>query len=294
MADQYDSRVRMVRMDDGVRLRTWTTGSPAGRPAVLLVHGGPGLWDYLEPVAALLEPLTTVHRFDQRGCGGSEESDEHTFTRYFSDVETLRRHWGHERWVVIGHSFGATLALAYAVSYPRRTAALGYLSGVGVGDWRTAYRAESRRRMTPAQQHRLTVLSASDTRTAAEEIEFRALCWFTDYADPVEGWRLAVADARRPERINAVANRLLSAEGRDWESPRILDRLGGLDVPARFIHGTADPRPGETVRRLAAAVPGAEFRLLDGAGHEPWIERRELLRAELAELLDATPCGGDR
>jgi proline iminopeptidase len=82
--------MRMVGTDDGVRLRTWTTGTATGLPPVLLIHGGPGLWDYLGPVARMLEPLTTVHRFDHRGCGGSDPSDEHTFARYRADIESLR------------------------------------------------------------------------------------------------------------------------------------------------------------------------------------------------------------
>jgi proline iminopeptidase len=132
----------MVEVDDGVRLRTWTSGTATGLPPVVLLHGGPGLWDNLAPVARMLDPLTTVHRFDQRGCGGSEESAEQTIARYVADVEALRRHWGHDGWVVVGHSFGATLALAYAVANPGRTLAIGYLDGVGVGDWRGAYHGD--------------------------------------------------------------------------------------------------------------------------------------------------------
>jgi len=105
-----------------------------------------------------LEPLTTVHRFDQRGCGGSDDAPEYTFARYIADLEALRRHWGHDDWVVVGHSFGATLALAYAAANPGRTRAVGYLSGVG--DWRSAYQLECARRRTATQQRRLTELGA--------------------------------------------------------------------------------------------------------------------------------------
>ena len=46
----------------------WTTHQGHG-PALICCHGGPGLWDYLEPVAAMLDDLATVHRYDQRSCG---------------------------------------------------------------------------------------------------------------------------------------------------------------------------------------------------------------------------------
>ncbi|BCY06887.1 alpha/beta fold hydrolase [Actinoplanes sp. L3-i22] len=275
----------MVRIDDGIRLRTWTTGTATPAPAVVLLHGGPGLWDYLAPVAAMLDPLTVVHRFDQRGCGGSDASGEQSIARYLADLEALRHHWGHERWVVIGHSFGATLALHYAFEHPGRVAALGYLSGVGVGDWRGAFRAEWLRRTTVAQRERLAELAARRDRDPAEEAEFRALCWFTDHADPVDGWRWAREDARVEHPINWGANRALMAETRRWSDDEVLARAGRLGMPCRFVHGERDPRPGRTVADLAAAVPDARFHVLPGAGHHPWRERPADLKRLLQELI---------
>ena len=49
-------------MSDGARLATWTDPGPADAPAVILVHGGPGLWDYLAPLAGLLADRATVHQ----------------------------------------------------------------------------------------------------------------------------------------------------------------------------------------------------------------------------------------
>lgn len=263
----------MVETDDGVRLRTWTTGTRGELPPVVLLHGGPGLWDYLEPVARLLASLTVVHRFDQRGCGGSGPSDEHTVARYVADVDGLRRHWGHDAWIVLGHSFGATLALAYAVAHPDRTAAMGYLNGVGVGDWRSAYRQEWERRLPVAQRERLARLSAATSRSRDEEIEYRTLSWCTDHADPVSGWALAAADAQAEASINMVANRRLSAETTAWSTESTLRRAGRLAMPCWFVHGAADPRPSANVAALARSVPGGELHILDRAGHQPWRER---------------------
>lgn len=288
----------MIETDDGVRLRTWTTGTPSARPPVILLHGGPGLWDYLEPVARLLDPLTVVHRFDQRGCGGSDPSTEHTFTRYLADIESLRRHWGHPKWSVVGHSFGATLAFAYAVAHPGRTTALGYLSGTGAGDWRGPAQAESDRRMTPDQRRRRDELADRPGRTRAEETEFRALHWFPDHGDRAHAWQWATEDASVDLPINWRANRALTAEsrrrtdaGRLPETGRLAD-AGRLGMPCWFIHGDQDPRPTSTVAALAAAIPGSELHVIAGAGHHPWRERpdelRDLLRA-FATGAAATP-----
>ena len=269
-------------------LRTWTTGTATGRPAVVLLHGGPGLWDYLAPVARMLEPLTTVHRFDQRGCGGSDPAPEYTLAGAVADIEALRRHWGHDDWVIVGHSFGATLALAYAVAHPERTRVLAYVSGVGVGDWRGPTERERRRRMTTDQHRRLAELEERTDRTPDEEWEFRALAWFTDFADPVQGWQWAQEDARVGTPINWVANRELMADTRRWSDADVLARAAELTMPCWFLHGDRDPRPAGTVADLAAVIPGAELHVIPGAGHHPWRERpadlQRLLRGLLASV----------
>lgn len=48
----------------------WTASSGAGVPLVL-AHGGPGLSNNLEPVAAMVEDVDRVHLYDQRGGGRS-------------------------------------------------------------------------------------------------------------------------------------------------------------------------------------------------------------------------------
>lgn len=277
----------MVAMEDGARLRTWTSGAVSEHAAVVLLHGGPGLWDYLAPVAEMLEPLTLVHRFDQRGCGGSDPASEYTIDRYLADIDALRRHWGYPTWIVIGHSFGATLAFAYAVAHPSHTAAMGYLSGVGVGDWRTSYQAERLRRMSRDQSERLVCLERTVPRDDAQETEFRVLSWFTDYADPVHGWDFATADASVSHPINFDANRVLSAEARTWDEQETLAQARQLAMPCWFVHGSRDPRPSSTVARLADAVAHAELHLIAGAGHKPWIERPDHLREILTRCVES-------
>ncbi|WP_235857216.1 alpha/beta fold hydrolase [Occultella glacieicola] len=271
-----------MTMGDGARLATWTVSAPGPgscRPPVILVHGGPGLWDYLEPLGHLLGGLCTVHRYDQRGCGRSSASEELTMQRYVADLEELRVRFGHERVVVVGHSFGATLALAYAGTHPKRVAGLGYLDGTGIGDWRTAYRAERDRRRAPWAS-RFADLDGRD-RTHAEEVEWRRISWAPDYADPRAGYDLALEMARAPMPINHVANRSLMAFGD-------ADQIGwatAATCPITFVHGTADPRPAANVSDLATYAHRPRRRVVDGAGHLPWLEQPERTREILEEIV---------
>ena len=272
-------------MDDGVRLWTATDG-PGGAPVVLL-HGGPGMWDYLAPVADLLSSGdgAVVHRFDQRGCGRSDPSDDQRMDRLVADLDALRRHWGHERWSVVGHSFGAALGLAYAWAHPGRTASLVYVSGTGLGDWKTPYRTERSRRMTAEQRARLSELKAAEARTPAEEREYRALAWFTDHADRERAWQWAWEDAAAPYAVNTEANRRLGAETDAWSGEEVRRRCADLRTPVTVVHGSGDPRPSSAAARLAGVLPNARFHLIEGAGHHPWREHPDELRSILRTAL---------
>ncbi|TDU88195.1 proline iminopeptidase [Kribbella voronezhensis] len=273
-----------VELSDGVRLRTMTTGTPSAAPPVVLLHGGPGLWDYLEPIARLIDDRTVVHRFDQRGCGGSGPSDDQSMRRLQDDIEELRLHWGHEKIVVIGHSFGATLALTYAAAYPDSVLRVGYLGGAGAGDWLAQAEAEQLRRMTPSQAARLEQL-VGRKRTQEEETEFRALSWFTDHADRERAWGWALEDAAAPYPINFAANRAINAETNAWSDEDRARTAAAVTAPVWFVHGDGDPRPASAVRELAGHVAQHEFRLIEGAGHSLYRERPDAVRAVLTELI---------
>jgi proline iminopeptidase len=101
-------------------------GARGGRPAVVL-HGGPG--GAINPtMRRFFDPTRwRIALFDQRGCGRSRPNaslDDNTTWTLVEDIERLRRRLDIERWTVFGGSWGSTLALAYAITYPERVAGL--------------------------------------------------------------------------------------------------------------------------------------------------------------------------
>lgn len=255
---------------------------------MLLCHGGPGTWDSLGSLAALVDRVAQVYRWDQRGCGRSDRAGPYTVERMVMDMEAIREHVGIERWVVAGHSWGASLALHYAAAHPHRSAGLIYVSGTGLADaWaaenRAAHRAERSRRLTTSQRTRLAELVDIADRTAEEEREFRLLSWRTDVSPGLSAEELLVEDLEAPWEINFEANRALGEDSSRAAADLRLAVLG-LAVPALLIHGSNDTRPPAGATELADLLPLSELVTLR-TGHNPWLEAPREVAALLVDFL---------
>jgi proline iminopeptidase len=271
-----------ARSDDGVRL--WFTAEGNGPPLVLC-HGGPGMWDYLGPLSELLEATAHVIRWEQRGCGRSDRRGPYTSARVVADLDDLCAHFGYDRWIVGGHSWGASVALHYALAHPERTAGLVYVGGVGLGRaWNRAYHEEADRRLSSVDRDRRDELSAR-ARTSAEEREYRVLCFMPDFADPSAARALAAAEADAPFEIDAECHAQLNAESKTWDEKTLADRCRELRVPTLLIHGELDPRPAWGLDSLVDALPLSDLHVVPGAGHLPWVEAPDLVAGYISTFI---------
>ena len=116
--DPFDQR--MMDVGGGHRIYVEQCGSRTGIPVIVL-HGGPGggcspaMRRYFDP------EIYRVVLFDQRGCGRSRPHasiEENTTWHLVRDIEAIRQALGIDRFIVFGGSWGATLALIYAISHP--------------------------------------------------------------------------------------------------------------------------------------------------------------------------------
>jgi proline iminopeptidase len=275
----------MVRLRDGAKL--WTAVSGTGPPVVCL-HGGPGIWDYLAPLADMLDATFTVVRFDQRGCGRSTGDDgPFTIAQAVDDLDQVRAALGFDRWGVAGHSWGAELALRYAAEHPDRSTAVAYIAGVGAGNaFRAPFIAERDRRLGPDRERlaELTAIPASDL-TQEDERELCLLQWRTDFSPSTDaaGHARALWDTRPPgAAINATANRTLWTD-RETEDLRLA--AARVTCPVTMLLGADDPRPWTASDSLLAALPNATRIVFERAGHAPWVERPDDARRVIIDAL---------
>src|SRR5689334_18683133 len=223
---------------EGVRL--WTISAGSGVP-VVLCNGGPGCCDYLAPVAAMLDDIAQVIRFEARGCGRSDPLPPYTIETCLADLEAVRQHYGIERWIVAGHSAGADLALAYALAYPERVLGFICIGGGRVHNDREWHRIYSERR-----DQGLEALPAFD------------------YPPNLE--------------VNADVNRSWKEY---IQRPSLLKALAHLDRAALFVYGERDIRPSWPIEQVAQLLPNATFEMIAGADHHIWVTHSEELRAAL-------------
>jgi proline iminopeptidase len=117
---------QLLPVGDGHEIYVESVGRTDGTPAVYL-HGGPG--SGCQPDHRRLFDPERFHAvlFDQRGAGRSRPKglrDDNTLAHLIADMEMIREQFGITRWMVVGGSWGATLALAYAQAHPDRVSGI--------------------------------------------------------------------------------------------------------------------------------------------------------------------------
>jgi proline iminopeptidase len=279
---------------DGQRLYWEVCGDPAGAPAVVL-HGGPG--SGCTPfLRRLFDPAVfRVVLVDQRGCGRSTPHagdvttslDANTTWHLVADIERLREHLAIERWLVFGGSWGATLALVYAETYPERVSALvlGSVTTTRRREIEWLYRDVAP--LFPEQWERFRSGVPEDERDGDLVEAYARLL-----ASPDAGVRLSAAEewcrwesasvSARPGP--ALATRFTDPRyafafarivthyfrhGAWLEDGQVLRNAGRLaGIPGVMVHGRLDLQaPLVTAWELSKAWPRAELVVVENAGH---------------------------
>ncbi len=297
----------LVEVGDGQRLYWEQCGNPKGKPAVVL-HGGPGS-GCSPAMRQLFDPsLYRVVLFDQRGAGRSRPHASEmaadlavntTHHHLVADMEALREHFGIDRWLVHGNSWGSTLALAYSQAHAERVSEL-VLSAVvttsradvdwftrGVGcffpaEWEalhdTVPEADRDGDLVTAYARLLRSPQASVRQDAA-----RSWCAWEEAVVSAEGTG-APNPRYEDERFRLGFARLVTHyfSNAAWLAPlQLLGRAGLLaGIPGVLIHGRLDLGfPPHNAWRLSRAWRGSSLVVLGASGHGAEDIRRNVVSA---------------
>jgi proline iminopeptidase len=297
---------------DGHDIYVESVGREGGVPAVYL-HGGPG--SGCQPDHRRLFDPERFHAvlFDQRGAGRSRPKggrEHNTLAHLIADMEMIREKFGFERWMVVGGSWGATLALAYAQAYPHRVTGL-VLRATFLGmreELEGAFLHALPRFYPDLYQDFLSVLPLGERAQPLDAYYRRIL----DSDPAVHGpaaraWhdteRILSEHAPGKTRLDLGSlnsSRALPTtpftEAHYFQNDCFMtpnqiinetERLAG--VPGIMVQGRYDLLcPPATSHRLAARWQGSEVRIIEGAGHilyDPGV--RDAVMRAIADLARA-------
>lgn len=232
--------------------------------AVLVLHGGGGPAT-VAPIAGHYASKHPVLAPTLPGWNGTSRPDA------IDGIPTLARGYldallvlGLHETIVIGSSLGGWMALEMAATAVSDQRYAGVLSGIAVING-TGITVEG---------EPIADVSALDARGLAE------LAWF----DPKRGYLDPATLTTEQQEGQAANQATIRAVAGDpyMHDPTLLARLAAISVPAAVLWGEADrvvtPAYG---RALAAAIPGAEFAVIERAGHLPQLENAGALFGKL-------------
>jgi proline iminopeptidase len=282
--------------DEGVTSTTgtplyWTAYGRPNAPRLLVLHGGPGAdHQYLLPQMLHLGEKFDLLFYDQRG-GGRSKSDARipvTWRTHVDDLTAVIGEFGLEPLSIVGYSWGAMLALLYAVEQ-RKNPGLPTpyrMALINPAPLTIAYRRQfeaefARRQASPGIQRLREELAASGLKERDPEayrqraFELGVAGYFSD---PHK------AEDLTPFRVVARVQQSV------WESLGDFDLIHdvkGIKIPSIVIHGRDDPIPLASSSEAARALE-TNLVVLDECGHVPYVEQPSRLFAALDPFLDET------
>jgi len=249
-------------------------------PAVLLVQGVGAIGRVWEPQAEALAPRFTAFHFDNRGIGASTSGgQELSIQAMAADALAIMDAEQIDRFHVVGHSMGGAIAQELALSTPRRVLSLSLLCTFAAGrdavalSWGMMW-SGIRSRVGTRASRRAAFLEMVVPRA---ELAAQGVDAMHAQLSPLFGRDLADQPPIAMKQLRALSR---------YDA---LERLGALEgIPTLVMSGELDriARP-ESGRALAAAIPGARYVELTGAGHAIPAYRPEVVNRPLIEHLDA-------
>lgn len=269
----------------------WCAYGPDDAPKVLVLHGGPGAHhDYLLPQFLRLADRRRLVFYDQRGGGRSRETrpGDVGWQHHVQDLHHVVQELGLEPLTIVGYSWGALLALLYAIEAHRHReyatpAALVLVDPAPLSrPHREAFEDEfARRQRSEAIREMREDLADSGLKDndpdawRQRQFELGVAPYFA---------RPQAARELTPFRVTARVQQSVWNSLGDFD---VIADLGALHYPAFFIHGRHDPIPLESTEKAAGAMR-ARLLVLEASGHVPYVEQPDALFAAIDQYLTET------
>ena len=273
-----------------------------GRPVVVL-HGGPDFdHRYLLPDLDRWADAFRLIYYDQRGRGRSAEqvrAEDVSLASDVADIDRVMQHFKLPSATVLGHSWGTTLALEYALRHPDRVSHLVLMNPAPA----TASDAILLRKFylekigPDMEQQRAIMTSAAyqegdpEAVAARYRIHFKpALARTSDYEKLMAAMKQAFISQGKAGivKARAVEDRLM-ADSWQLDGYDLLPKLRSLRIPTLIVFGDHDFIPVEISRHIADAIANARLVTLKDCGHFAYLECAADVRRAVDDFFQGTP-----
>jgi pimeloyl-ACP methyl ester carboxylesterase len=266
-------------------LRIHYVEHPGSGTPVVLIHGLPGTAEDFNKVTPLLAGHRTI-AFDRPGFGYSSGG----YVKFDRQIATLASLLGAlhvSRPIIVGHSYGGTIALGFAERHPQEVGGLVLVDAAAGGQHLGGY-DEFQAHLVKALQ--LPVIHQIANATFAQLLTTASIKQGDDQAFHPQG--VNPAHERRLLEINSTRGNLEAFAGEQLAANGVIDEidrhLGVITAPTDVLQGSEDQlvKPAHG-RRLAASVPGAQLYMLPSGHMSPYIDPSAIANA----VLEMSPVG---
>ncbi len=232
MSEPYDESQSFVEVG-GIHFHYALDGDPS-MPVLALVNMASANLTTWEPVMDALLENFQILRFDIRGTGksGWGNDDEFTFSHYADDLAAILDALELPRAFVLGVAYGARTAAQFALRHADKLTALGLFDVA----------------LTPPVE-----------QTGQRELGLQARQMLTDAGEPA-------VPLRKSWRFYENRDAARKAHTAHTGEPDVSEMLGSLEIPVLIACGRQDMNLAEA-QRIAAAIPGSEFHIMEMTGH---------------------------
>jgi proline iminopeptidase len=287
---------------NGLMLYVKMIGTQSGDPLVVL-HGGPGAsHDYFLPYLLNVARDHRILFIDERGSGKSQKLQDpagYTIEQMVEDVEGIRKALRMGKIDLLGHSFGGTLAQAYALKYPENLSHLILASTWSSTKKMNDVLARMKSKMDPDARKRVDAAEKKGLFGQGKPYEKNR--YPNDYMIAAwgEGYFPFLYQKRPDPNYDPIANGIMSWDlyrqmwGSDGEfvisgnlkSVEYTDKLADVKVPTLIIVGDHDECDPELSRDMQAKIQGSKLFVVPSAGHMTFVDQPELFAREINEFL---------
>lgn len=247
-----------------------------GEPLISL-HGGPGLDSiYIEAALLPLKDHYTTLIYDQRCLGRSSgHPTTSTVENSLNDLASLQKQLALSPSHLLGHSWGALLALLYAIHYPERVLSLKLVSPIAItekGMWETHQVALSR--LSKKDYHRLVEMATSEKFLTGdlEAVNTFMGLWFKAYVAPTLAAEIAFDITSNTAKNWSAVNACLL---RDLKRFDLRPLLPSITCPVQIIHGDCDVVSMDHIQEISQYLTKCSVITLKNCGHFPFWEASE-------------------